>query len=154
MPHTTTPEECAENLDDYEPVDVKRVVPENWNLLTPEDWWSPANPPTEESKPHVGSHMMAIFTPRVRVTSVIVVGDAEGVKESVHLAFDIQFHTGDAFTKVESADGSFLFSGYTGSKIRLPSDLSYLSVMRVFLLNPNSKRNYRLVFNGCEEIGE
>ena len=116
--------------------------------MSSQDWWKPINPPTDESYPHNGSNVIAIFSPEAKVTSVIV-EERWGRKENIQLAFGVKEDISNLdLSFILNEDGGPIFDGYTGSKIYLPVDTPDVSLLAVYIVNPNPTL-YRFSFRGC-----
>ena len=149
---STTPEECAEDLDDYDKVTVSRENSDSSSPVTPDQWWKPDSPSKTTVYPHEGSHLIVTFDPRSTVTSVIVTNE-EGVPEEVTIAFEFQPSDRAKYLPLANEANSNIFIGNTDTKISLPSSLPFITRLRVYLIKPNPDASYKIVFNGCEETG-
>ena len=149
---STTPEECAEDLDNYEPVTVTREDFDTGSPISPDEWWIPDNPPENQDSPYDGSHVTVTFNPRSEVTSVIV-KNKEGEVEELRLAFEFQPSDRLPYIPLVDETNSGIFIGNTGSKIPLPPSLPFVTSIRVYIVGPNPDTSYQVIFNGCEEKG-
>ena len=150
-PPSTTPEECAEDLDVYPPVNVMREESDTGTTLTRDDWWYPNNPPDDENLPYKGSYLDVTFSPRVQITSVIIKSQ-QGQPGDITVAF--QFQPGDRLTYLPLIDetGSRVFYGQPDTKIPMPPSMPYVTGMKVFIITSNQD-GYKVIFNGCEREG-
>ena len=142
---------CDENLDAYEPVSVSRST-EDGTPVGPDDLWKPSNPPSL-GNPYSGSHLSVTFTPRSEVTSVTILKDNFS-PENVKVAFKVKPREGDEPVPLPRADGSDIFYGVPGFKIELPPNTPYVVEIEVYIVAPLDSDNFKVVFNGCEHVGE
>lgn len=152
-PPTTTPEECSEDLDFYEPVTVTRLNSDTGSSLLPQDWWSPESPPGNVDFPHEGSFLEVHFAPRSRVTSVII-NSISGATVAVLIAFKFQPSETSGFFPLKDETNSPIFTGFTGSKTHLSPSTPFVARLKVYIVSPVSSTEYQVIFNGCEEEGE
>ena len=142
---------CDENLDAYEPVSVSRST-EDGTPVGPDDLWKPSNPPPEDN-PYSGSHLSVMFTPRAEVTSVTILTDNDSLG-LVKVAFKVKPLEGDELVSLPRSDGSDIFYGVPGVKIPLPRNTPYVVEIEVYIVAPLDSDNFKVVFNGCEHVGE
>ena len=153
-PPTTTPEECSDNLDDYEPVTVTREESDKGLLVPAEEWWHPKDPPRDVRFPYEGSHLTVGFDVQTRLTSVIVLTNHEKA-EAVQISLKIQLSVPQPYIPWEDpTSDSYVFVGKTGNRIRLPPSTPYITGIQVWLIAPYAPAGYQVIFNGCEVRGQ
>lgn len=153
-PSTTAPEECAEDLDLYDPVTVTRINSDTGSMISPQSWWRPARLPEDEDFPYSGSYLEFQFTPRALVTS-LVINSVLGRDEEVAITLKVRENAiTDYYSLVDEAALSRIFVGITGTKIYLPPSTPFATGLRVFIIRTSPGASYQVVLNGCEETGK